>query len=726
MRTLKYIRICFLLGGIVLAQVAAAQTTISGTVHDKKGEPLTGANVYLAETYDGVSSDVDGRFSFSTEETGKQILKVQFIGYEEFEHVITIDGSPLHFDVVLKEKFNQMKAVTITAGTFEAGDEKKSVTLTSLDMVTTAGAMGDVYGALQTLPGTTSNPESGKLFVKGGSSEESQTYIDGNLVYVPYNSTPPLTGTRGRFNPFMFKGTVFSTGGYSAEYGQALSSVLQLKTNDMPNEDELNISLLSVGAELGGTKKWNSGAVTATMSYTNLKPYMELVPQNYDWNHPPEYLTTDVSVRQKTGKAGMLKLYATNGFSKMSLNRANLNNDGQITAYDLRNNNLYVNASWQTMAGEKWFYHTGISLTENHDKVQYGNAGFRETLKGLHYKNVFSREITQKVKLRMGAELFAKEYRNHFTENTDNFDNSYSENLLATFAEAEVYLSNKFVARAGGRLEYSDYLGKTTVSPRISTAYKFDDYSQLSLAYGWFYQNPLDEYLIYTHSVRPERADHYILTFQSKKNKRTLRSELYYKEYKDLVKADPENFYLPTAYNNSGSGYAYGLDVFWRDNKTIRNAEYWVSYGYVDTERDFRDYPYAAIPPFTSKHNLSVVVKYWIDDVRALVGMSYRYSSPRTYHDPNLPGFNNRETIPYQTLNINVSYLHRENIIFYAAVTNVPGFKQDYGQRFAETPNSEGVYAGEPIIPGADRFVILACFITLSKKGTANQLDEIE
>jgi hypothetical protein len=268
---------------------AFAQTTISGTVKDNKGESLPGANIYLKGTYDGISSDAEGKFIFTTHETGTRILRVDFMGFEGFEQEIELQGEKVHFDIRLKEKFNQMSAVTITAGTFEAGDERRSATLSSLDMVTTAGAMGDIYGALQTLPGTSSNPESGKLFVKGGASEESQTYIDGTLVFVPYTSSPPLTSVFGRFDPFMFKGTVFSTGGFSAEYGQALSSVLQLNTNDMPIEDELNISLLTVGAGIAGTKKWQNGAVRSSVNYTNLKPYMAIAPQQYDWNHPPEY-----------------------------------------------------------------------------------------------------------------------------------------------------------------------------------------------------------------------------------------------------------------------------------------------------------------------------------------------------------------------------------------------------------------------------------------------------
>lgn len=705
---------------------AIAQTTISGTVKDNKGAPLPGANIYLKATYDGVSSDVDGNFSFVTRATGRQILKVDFMGFEGFEQAVDLEGGVIQFDIQLKEKFNQMTAVTITAGTFEAGDEHRSATLSSLDMVTTAGAKGDIYGALQTLPGTSNNPESGKLFVKGGTSEESQTYIDGTLVLVPYTSSPPLTSTFGRFDPFMFKGTIFSTGGYSAEYGQALSSVLQLNTNDMPDEDELNISLLTVGTGIAGTKKWNTGAVRSSLNYTNLKPYMAIAPQQYDWNHPPEYFAADVSIRQKTGSTGLLKMYANFNNSFMSLNRADLNNGNKLLAYDLNNDNFYLNGSWQTTLGKNWIYRSGISFTENNDIIDFDKTNFRETLRGVHQKNLFIHQLSEKVIVRMGTDFFGKTFINDYTEDDNKISADYSEFSGAAFTEAEIYLSNKFVMRAGGRAEYSDYLRHFNLSPRFSAAYKVNDNSMASLAYGRFTQNPLNSYLIYSDDLQPERADHYILTVQSSKKGRLFRSEIYYKNYDDLAKVNADEFYLPQAYDNSGEGYAYGLDIFWRDRKTFKNAEYWISYGYISAERDFRDYPQPAIPSFVSKHNLSVVFKHWINPIRSLAGVSYKFSSPRVYHDPNLPGFHNRKTIPFHTLDVNLSYLHRENIIFYLGITNLPGFKQVYGKRFADTPGEDGTYASEPVVPGAERFFVVACFITLSKRGDLNQMDKIQ
>lgn len=706
---------------------AFSQTVITGRVTEEKGEPLPGANAYLQGTYDGASSGENRVFKFKTAKTGTQVLKVEFMGYESFIQNLDLKGGDtIRVNVKLKEAFNQLNAVTITAGTFEASDKKQAVTITPIDMVTTAGAAGDVYGALQSLPGTTVNGESGRLFVKGGDSEESQTYIDGSLVSVPYNSSAPNQATRGRFNPFMFKGTIFSTGGYSAEYGQALSSVLLLNTNDMPAEDQLDLSILMVGLEVAGTKLWKNGAVTGTLSYNNLQPYMSLAPQNYDWAKAPESTSGAVSIRQKTSKTGMLKFYSSFDNGGFTLSQQNLDAGGTPIDYQLTNGNQFLNASWNDKLGEKWAVSTAASFTNNTDDIQFDQTTVAEQIQGTHLKSVFSYPFSEKFILKMGGELFSKKFAQNVKMPTETHDNSFTNHTFAGFTEAQIYASTKFVTRIGGRVEYSDYLNSFTLSPRFSAAYKITDKSQFSAAYGWFYQNPVDDYLLYTDLLKPERADHYTFSFQSSANSRTIRAELYYKDYKDLVKLTGGEFYLPTSYNNSGSGYAKGLDLFWRDKKTIKNGDYWVSYSYVDTKRDYRNFPEEAIPTFTSKHNLSVVYKHWLGKLRSLASANFRYSSPRVYNDPNSSVFNGEKMLAYRSLDLSWSFLYRQHIIIYAAATNVLDFKNEFGQRYSNNPDANGQYPGAAIQPGSNQFYVLGCFITLSRKGNANQLDKIE
>jgi hypothetical protein len=710
--------------GLTWVQVFS-QSIVSGVVSCKEGT-LPGASVYLDGTYDGSSTNDKGEYSFKSSKTGTVMLKASYVGFESFEKEIVLKGSTVQLDIKLEEAFNKLDAVTITAGTFEAGDKKRSNILTPLDMITTAGAVGDVYGALQMLPGTTTNGESGKLFVKGGDSEESQTYIDGSLVYAPYSSAAPNMSVRGRFNPFMFKGTIFSTGGYSAEYGQALSSVLILNTNDMPAEEQLDLSIMSVGLGVAGTKLWKTGAATATLAYNNLSPYMWIVPQNYNWVKYPSTTEGAISLRQKTGKTGMLKLYSSYGNSRYTLNQEDLNQEGKFYDYALSNDNYFVNASWKTGLGQKWSMASAASFTNNADDVNYDTVAFTKLLRGTHVKDVFSNFYNEKITFRFGAEFFSKtfsqDYRTSVNSNTYDFTN----NTIASFSEAEIYISSKLVTRLGSRFEYSDYLRKANLAPRISAAYKISETGQISLAYGWFYQDPTDDYLLFTNKLNYERADHYTFSYQASKNDRTFRAEIYYKDYRNLAKLTDESFYLPTSYSNTGDGYSAGLDIFWRDKKTIKNGDYWISYSYLDTKRDYRNYPEEAIPSFASRHNIASVYKHWFGGLRSYLSVNFKYSSPRVYNNPNSDVFNGEHTKPYRSVDASWSFLLRQNIIMYAAVTNIFGFKQEYGYSYSVKPDSEGVYRSAPIVPGSDRFFVVACFITLSRKGEANQIDKIE
>jgi hypothetical protein len=703
-----------------------AQTVITGKVTGENGVELAGVNAYLKGTYDGTSSNEKGVFKFKSTKTGSYELVVGLVGYEQFSRNVELKGDSIQLNVQLKEAFNQLNAVTITAGTFEAGDKKRAVTITPLDMMTTAGAAGDMYGALQTLPGTTTNGESGRLFVKGGDSEESQTYIDGSLVSVPYNSSAPNLATRGRFNPFMFKGMVFSTGGYSAEYGQALSSVLLLNTNDMPTEDQLDLSVLSVGAEVAGSKLWKNGAVTGSFGYNNLQPYMSIAPQNYRWTRAPESGNGALSLRQKTGKTGIFKLYSSISRSNFTLNQENLNQGGKPFDYGLSNNNYFLNASWNGKLGENWSMNSAASFTTNKDNIGFDQTTVDKKIQGIFLKNVFSHPFSDKFILKFGGEFYAKSFGQSVQTPTETHDNRFINHNFSGFTEAQVYASSNFTTRIGARMEYSDYLKELKVSPRLSTAYKINGNSQFSLAYGWFYQNPLDDYLLYTNQLKPERADHYTFSYQSSINERTLKLELYYKDYKDLVKQNGDAFYLPTTYSNLGRGYAKGLDFFWRDNKTIKNGDYWVSYSYLDTKRNYRIFPTEAIPTFASKHNFSVVYKHWLSGFRSLAGINFKYSSPRVYNNPNSSIFNGEQMKAYRSLDLSWSFLYRQNIIIYGAVTNITGFKNEFGRQYADVTDATGQYPSSSIKPGSNRFFVVACFITLTKKGKANQLDKIE
>jgi len=613
--------------------------------------------------------------------------------------------------------------VTVTAGMYGTGDVEEITVLSSIDVVTTAGALGDITGAMQTLPGTTTNGESGRLFVHGGSANETGTYIDGILVHQPYSSSAPNMAVRGRFNPFMFSGTAFSTGGYSAEYGQAMSSVLVLNTNDMPVEESLNLSLMTVGADVAGTKMWKNGAITASANYMNLKPYMLIVPQNYNWKKQPEAYGGAINFRQKTKGNGMLKVYATADKSNLVQQQNLLGQESSLQTIDLTNNNQFVNVNWKGMISPKWILKSGGSYTHNQDFYDLEQTALTEKLVGSHLKLMAVNEVNKRIHIRMGTEYFYKDFSQTFSADLAPQDSisQFTDHKFSAFAEAEIYTSKKFVMNFGARSEYSSYLEKVNVSPRISMGYMPAKDNQISVAYGWFYQDPINLQMNGRPGLNYEKATHYILSYNRTMGERTFRAEAYYKAYSQLVKYPN----VMAKFTNNGSGYAAGIDLYFRDNKTIKNGEYWISYSYLNSKREYLDFPERATPNFANAHNLSIVYKHWFADLRSLVGLTASYGSPRSHNNPNSPNFMDETLKPYRSLDANWSFLYRDNIIFHAAVSNVLGFNNSFGYNYSPIPDANGNFSRTEILPAANTFFFIGCFITLSEKGTQNQMDKI-
>jgi outer membrane cobalamin receptor len=703
--------------------VSFSQTQISGTVVDSKGNAVEGANVYLEGTYDGTTSDVNGFFSFQTEETGQQTLIVSFLSFETFKQLSDVTTF-IDITVKLRDDVNSLDTVVISAGSFEAGDNSKISVLKPLDVVTTASALGDFVGALQTLPGTSTVAEDGRLFVRGGDANETQIFIDGIRVFTPYLPTTGNVPTRGRYSPFLFDGITFSTGGYSAEFGQALSSVLLLNTYENPDQEKTDIGIMSVGAALGHTEIWEKSSLSVNGSYINLAPYVALFPDRNDWETPFNGGSGE-AVFRRPFNSGILKLYTAFETENFALTQEDINIPEGVF-YKLNNNNLYFNGSYRGMLNDVWSIFGGMSYTYSNNKIMAVEDDIKDTENSIHAKLKFKRRFNTRFKLNFGAEYFTthfnENYRNPFTEA---IDYGFKNNISAVYTEADVVFSTNLALKGGLRLEYSQLFEQLTLAPRISLAYKTGQNSQISLAYGNFYQNPNNAILKFEQNLQAENTRHYILNYQLNREGQIFRAEAYYKDYDDLIKYDTEFSNFASNFNNTGFAYATGLDLFWRDNKSIKNFDYWISYSFLKTERDYLNYPEAAEPNYTNTNNLSVVGKYWIDNWKSQLGITYAFATGRTYTDPNLVGFLNQKTKNYHNVSMNWAYLITQQKILYLSVNNVLGTQNINGYQYTNTPDSKGYYASRALRPAADSFFFIGFFWTISEKGTDNQLDNL-
>ncbi|MDB5231470.1 MAG: TonB-dependent receptor [Chitinophagaceae bacterium] len=727
MKTIIISSLFFFAGWFTITTVQA-QVRISGTVKDHRGDPIIGASISIKDSYDGAVTDSTGHYHFGTRDTGSKILSITNIGYKSFEQAIQIAKQPITIDAVLKEQVDELRAVTVTAGAFEASDRKRAATvLSSLDVLTTGGANADITATVKTLPGAQQVGEQEGLFVRGGAGYETKQFIDGTVVNNPYYSSIPDIAQRGRFSPQLFKGTIFTTGGYSALYGQALSSALILESIDMPDRSEatFGISTVFTGGGLQKLAKDKKSSWGVNYGYTNVWPYFQLLKTRIDYFHMPEFHTGEANFRFKTKNGGIVKFYTSLQVNHLGLRREDIDSTILKDAFELRNHNWYNNVSWRENLGNGWKMNLGTSYSTNYDiihlqvqdqqnKPQTFNTNqpwmtgkifdlhLRQDLSQV--KAVFEKKLAGISSIRFGSEYWYSYYHSLYNQ----YQNTLKDNFNAVFAESDIYLTNALALKLGGRLEHSSIINKWNVAPRLSMAYKTGKGSQVSMAYGTFYQKPENTQLLYTTNLGYTKATHYIANYQKMANDKIFRVELFYKQYQDLVKTSP-------TYNNNGSGYAKGIEFFWRDKKTIKNLDYWISYSYLDTKRDYLNYPNQLQPNFAAKHTASLVTKRYFTKINTGFNFTYSFATGRPYY--NMMQSNGKyiiaeegKTKAYNNLGFSANYLTsfgKAYGVLVASVTNVLGQNQVYGYNYSHNGMNK-----VPVIPTVNRFYFIGLFLS--------------
>lgn len=709
MKPIVYIYLLFF---VFTSSSLIAQTEISGTLTDKKGETLPGANVYIEGTYDGGTTDMDGKFSFSTFETGEQELVVSFIGFEEFRMKAVVTEMK-GLNLKLRPLANSLKAVTITAGTFEASDEAKAAVMNPLDIVTTAGAQGSIEGAVRTLPGVGATEGDGRLIVRGGTAEETGIYIDGMRLASPYNASIPNIGTRSRFNPFMFKGMAFSTGGYSAEFGQALSSVLDLKSIDFPKENQWDIGIMSVGASASLSRVSERHGFTGAVNYMNLTPYMAVTPNKYEFPQKPEQAKAEVLYRYKLPKNGTLKAYAEWDGMQLKTNQKLASWENE-TKFGVKSSNFLGQVTVFQPLSAKTSISGGVSGTQVETQNTQNEDTFEEVLTSAQAKVKVKTTFSDRITTLVGAVGNKTKIDQDLINEQGTLNQNTERDLGAAFAEAEFRTSEKTALRPGIRVNQSG-----VVMPRLSLAQRAGKNGQLIIAGGLYAQDPAKQFLVENSQLNEEKAWHGIVGYHGKFNKRILRVETFYKKYEDLVLRESEKL------TNKGYGHAYGSDVMFRDPQTIKNLDYWVSYSFIQTKRKYKQFTEEATPSFAPTHRMSVVGKYWWGAARSQIGFSYTWHSGKPYHDPNQGGFMQSVAPDFHELSLNWAFLWREQTILYASVTNALAREHVFSYRYNPTPNASGGYDRAAITPNSPTFFFVGVFITINKSKSGDQLDTL-
>jgi vitamin B12 transporter len=707
------------------------QNKIIGVASYNKVNALTEVEIIIDGTYDGAKTNGSGKFEIETFETGSKLIIAQKSGYQDVMIPIELkenEKKTIQIEVIFTTKVSRLKEITINAPIFASTDKNRATPLKPLDILTTA-TDGNINSALKTLPGAQQVGESGDLFIRGGTGNETKTFIDGMLVNnFNYSSTENTAG-RSRFPPGLFKGAFFSSGGYSAEYGQALSATLILESDDIPlkSSAEFTISPLWVGANINVADKEFKQSFGGSISYTNLKPVFSILKPKIDFEKKPEFADASVYWRRKIRANGIVKFFGSMGSNNVGIIQNNLNFNKVNDIIGLKSKNIYTNLTyketfkygWKIFAGASYSQNTdqlhvkAFQLTENKlvfDSTQIGNQNLGQM------KVVITKNILVQSKLKFGTEYQFSTEKDYLKNGITTFD--LSERFFGNFVELDSYLSDKLTVRAGLRAEHSSILNKWNLAPRASLGFAFTKNMLFSYSTGQFYQKPETKFIARNLNTGYTRATHHIISMQNSDAYQTIRVEAYYKNYNNLVKT------VPTV-SNSGSGYAKGIEVFWRDKKTFKEYDYWLSYSLLDTKRNYLNYPISTQPNFAAKHTVSAVLKRFFPDIATNISTTYTFATGRPYFNPNKSetAFMTDKTINYNNLGLSVAYLPKIKNTFTVlvlTVSNILGNNQVYNYNYSTIDYSKR----KAITPVSNPFIFLGLIINMGVNRTQDVINK--
>ncbi len=612
--------------------------SISGFVYDATTkEILVGATVFIENTKIGALTNKNGFFSLSNVPPGKYKLVISFVGYEKLVDTIQLTkNEKRRKNFYLNPKDLTTEEISIVA---EKEIERREITVSKVSVPVQQisklriGGESDLFRSLQYLPGIlTSSQISSGLFVRGGSPDQNLVLLDNMIVYNPSH----LFGFISTFNTEAIKDVELIKGGFPAEYGGRISSVLNV-TQKEGNRQKITggagIGVISSKAMLEGPLLNGSWFVAARRTYVDL--IKGLIPT--DPNVPlPDFWFYDVNAKL-TQEFSKNSKFNFGGFQSQDL--FGYNGFGIDFSVQIKNQAGY--AKFIHIFNDNVFTSTSVSLNfyKNSFVGKTGDYVYKieNSIKDLNFKTNIDWFVNENLTLKFGYELskFKFSYIQNFAgTETDTSQNSgvtpagilditVSDWNHSPFVQANYNLSDLVGVQVGGRLNYWTLSKSLTFDPRITLKYNFASNFIAKFAWGLYHQNIrlatqpdfsfFDTWLPTDTTVPPINSQHLILSLETEPiNGIELLFDVYYKTLKNITEL---NLNVITASNSRdvffvGNGRSYGAEIFLQ--KKYGKFAGWVGYalGFIFAKFDSLNYGKEFRPKYDRRHDFKIVLQY--------------------------------------------------------------------------------------------------------------------
>lgn len=643
---------------------AAGQGTVKGVLYDESnGEAIPFANVVLdvrdpsnagatRQTGYGCATDLNGFFLINRVPAGDYVLRVRFMGYEEYLQPITVvDRRTVTLTIHLKPSAQMLKAVEITDSKAE---ERRVQTQVSVEKLTASqiqqmpsiGGTADIAQYMQVLPGVNSTgDQGGQLYIRGGSMIQNLCLLDGMIVYNPFHSI----GLYSIFETDVILNADIYTGGFGAEYGGRLSSVMDITTRDgnkRHHTGKVGLSTFGASLILEGPLKRESADTKSTVTYlltaknSYLSKTSRLLYPYIEGGLPFDFLDLYGKLTWASGTGSKISFFGFRFDDSVSNYQA-------IADYHWRNygfgtNFMLVTGSSAVVDGTVAYSDYRITLDDNSETDKYSSiSGFNTTLQVTNFYG------PNRLRFGLSIESYNTDYQ---------FYNAYSHRISQYSpgtTSLSVYSTYKlrhgdWLFDPGLRFIYYATLNNARLEPRLAAKYNATPRLRFKMAGGLYSQVFLDArsdndivnlfsgFLTGTADLGlpstfrgkevdcVQKAKHIIVGAEyDLTDLITFNAELYLKHFDQLLNANRNKMfsqydpvyqrggifekpeYLLTSYIIE-KGYAAGFDV--SATLDLDRLYLWATYslGYVERTNEVQTYN----PHYDRRHTVNLLATY--------------------------------------------------------------------------------------------------------------------
>lgn len=601
---------------LCVSRLHAAETaTVSGFVYDQSsGEALIAASVYVDGTTLGAATNSSGYYVLSNVPAGEHTLVARYIGFETARFPLRlVAGESRTLVIRLVPSVLEQDTLVVTSDQIPTAERMfeqpvSTVGLTSEQIAQVPQvAEPDLLRTLQSLPGIVPVSDfSSELYIRGGTPDQNLYLIDGADVYNPEHAF----GLFSTFNTEAIKQVELSKGGFGAQYGGRLSSIIDITNLDGNREHiagSAAISLLSAKATLQapiGHAGSLSGSIRRTYLDQTIGRAIEDIPEYY-------FLDGSLKAHFDLSEHHKLTLSGFHSYDDLDFTFNTNASDPSQVRYDWGNNT--ASARWTGVLTPRLFANVWITGSRYQSNLDFGDAlAFKEEndVKDLTFKGQGTYHLSNRLRLGLGAEYKSLELRYRQDFPNGRVDILGRPRHTSAYAHGTWLPGARWNLEAGLRLDTWDSDSNFVHwSPRLQAKYRLSPTVNLKLAAGVYYQflhrapRPFvaDVWSFANQYQGPSEGYHLIVGFQKELGDHfQLEVEPYYKRYLDVYTfVDNSAVYAePGYYENNGPVYSSTENLFFRGDAYTYGADLmirkdlgaitgWLGYGFAYTSNTF-------------------------------------------------------------------------------------------------------------------------------------------